>query len=165
MAGKPQYSDQAKARAYTLLVANDGLVKRTAKELGMPISTLRRWRDDWEKNGPPDLSDVAAEASDILGEMKEVRNLALQEIRARLERGDGTLAQVVTAYGVLTDKIDRVEGVATSVHEHKLTLPSPDELRQALGAFTQHAIEGAVTREEEIVDAEVIERKSLGPGT
>lgn len=165
MAGKPQHSEQEKARAYALLVTNEGNVKRTARELGMPPSTLRRWRDEWEQTSPPDVSEVVAAVGEFLEEAEEVRNLALSSLRKKISRGEGTVAQVATVLGILDDKIARAKGLATHVTEQRVTLPSADEVRQLMTTFVTGAQEAARRREAEIVDAEVVEPKALTPGT
>ena len=162
MAGRPVYTDTDKARAFTLLETNTGNVKRTARDLGMPISTLRRWRDEWDKDRMlPAAEDILVITGEFLVDAERVRDLSLTVIEAKLRKGEGTLAQVATVLGVLDDKIARAKGLADRVTEHKITLPSPSEIVEALSGMQAAAVQAARQRQEEIVDAEVVEQKAL----
>jgi transposase-like protein len=165
VAGRQQYTDQAKAAAFAQLEMNDGNVKRTARDLGLPISTLRRWRDDWEmaKNLPA-AEDLILATGDFLEDAERVRNLSLRVLEEKLLAGQGTVAQVATVLGVLDDKIARARGLADRVTEHKITLPSRDEIVAALDGLRQGAIAAAVERDEVIVEAELAEPKALPSG-
>lgn len=162
MAGRQQYTDQAKAAAFAALEVNDGNVKRTARDLGLPISTLRRWRDDWEKSeNLPAAEDLIQATGDFLQDAERVRNLALQKMEAKLHNNEGTVAQIATVMGILDDKIARAKGLADRVTEHKITLPSRDEIVAALSGLQQGAIEAAAARDEVIVEAELVEPMGL----
>lgn len=160
MAGKSKYTEEQKARAYVVLTTNEGNLKRTARDLGIPLGTLRGWRDGWERDGSPDISQVEDAVTGFLEEAEEVRDLALRQLKMKLEKGEGNVSQVATVLGILDDKIARAKGISTT-HEHKVTLPSAEEIRDALGGFAAGALAAAAIREEEIVDAEVIEPKAL----
>lgn len=165
MAGRPTYDDKFKATAFALLETNDGNVKRTARDLGIPISTLRRWKDQWETGKAlPAAEDIIQATGDFLQDAERVRDLSLTVLETKLRQGQGTVAQVATVLGVLDDKISRAKGLADRVTEHKITLPSRDEIVAALGSLQQGAIEAARQREAEIVDAEVVEQTALPPG-
>ncbi len=164
MSGRQQYTEQAKAAAYASWEVNDHNTKRTARELGLPVSTLRRWVADWEaaKNLPA-AEDLIAATGDFLEDAERVRNLALRKMEAKLQNGEGTVAQIATVMGILDDKIARAKGLADRVTEHKITLPSRDEIAAALAGMQQGAIEAAQARDEVIVEAELVERKALKP--
>jgi transposase-like protein len=162
MAGRQQYTDQAKAAAFAALEVNDGNVKRTARELGLPISTLRRWRDEWDANkNLPAAEDLIVATGDFIEDAERVRNLALKKLEAKILNGEGTVAQVATVLGILDDKIARAKGLADRVTEHKITLPSRDEIVAALEGLQAGAIAAANERDEVIVEAELVEQKAL----
>jgi len=164
MAGRQQYTNEAKAAAFAQLEMNEGNVKRTARDLGLPISTLRRWRDEWEKGESlPAAEDLIQATGDFLQDAERVRNLALQKMEAKLLNGEGTVAQIATVMGILDDKIARAKGLADRVTEHKITLPSRDDIVAALSGLQQAAIEAAAERDEVIVEAELVEAKALPP--
>lgn len=161
------YSAEDKARAYVVLQTNEGNLKRTARDTGIPEPTIRRWRNEWASGGPPDLDMVEKAAIDYVSEAEKVRDLSLQRIRERLESSSvkvqGTLPQLATVFGIVTDKIDRARGLDKRVVEHQLALPSPDEIRGALTALVVGVQQGHAAREEEIEDAEIIEEPRALP--
>jgi transposase-like protein len=155
MAGRATYSEDAKAKVFAALAANDGNVKRTAREFGIPSSTIRRWRDDWEREkNLPSAEALEVATNDFMTEAKEVRNLAIAELKRKIPAAN--VSQLVATVGMLTDKIDRVEHVSTQVHEHKISLPSADEIAEALRGLQKVALESAARRDMEIVEAELV---------
>lgn len=161
MPGKQQYSDADKAQAYTMLLTNEGNVKRTARELGLPVSTLRRWKAEWEADkNLPELEDIQQASGDFVADAERVRNLALRHMERSLAKA--TPAQLATIVGVLDDKIARARGLGSKVeHEHRIALPSAEEIAGTLLELQQMAQAGASRRAAEIVDAELVEHKAL----
>jgi transcriptional regulator of acetoin/glycerol metabolism len=43
------YPEAAKAEVRGVLEAHGGNVKRTARETGVPVTTVRQWRDEWRE--------------------------------------------------------------------------------------------------------------------
>jgi len=155
MAGRATYSEDAKAKVFAALAANDGNVKRTARDFGIPSSTIRRWRDDWEREkNLPSQEALEVATNDFLTEAKEVRNLAIAELKRKIPSAN--VSQLVATVGMLTDKVDRVEHVSTQVIDHKISLPSSEEIAEALRGLQQVALEAAARRDEEIVEAELV---------
>ena len=160
MAGRAQYPEAKRAEVYVILEANEGNVKRTARDTGIPPSTVRKWRDDWANGvGIPSTDMVKASSGEFVDEATRVRNLALVELEKKLP--DATAASLANIIGTLDDRISRARGVADKVTEHKITLPSRDEIVEALQGLQQQAIEAAEMREQEIVEAEVVEMRAL----
>jgi transposase-like protein len=162
------YTDADKARVYVVLMTNEGNIKRTSRETDTPENTVRRWKREWEQNGPPELNEVEEAVVDYAVSMERTRDLALKRIHQRLSSEDekkwGTLPQLATVFGVLTDKIDRARGIADRRVEHRHVLPSPDELRAAMDALVSGAQQHHELREEDIIEAE-IEQAALPAGT
>lgn len=152
------YTDADKANVYVVLTTNEGNVKRTARDTGVPENTVRRWKQYWETNGPPALEEVQKAVADYANTLEETRNLSLLRINQKLSSENpkdwGTLPQLATVFGVLTDKIDRARGIADRRVEHRHVLPSPDELRAAMDALTAGAARAHEQRDEDIIDAE-----------
>jgi len=166
MSGRSTYDDAFKANAFAQLEVNEGNIKRTARALGIPASTLRRWRDEWDQDkNLPAAEDLIVATGDFIEDAERVRDLSLQALEDKIRRGEGTVAQVATVLGILDDKISRARGLADRVTEHKITLPSREEIVAALDGLRQGAIEGAAARDEEIVYAELVEPKALTAGT
>jgi len=166
MAGRATYTEQDKARVYVVLRANtsdewpDGNVKRTSRESGVPENTVRRWRDEWKKNGPPDTEEVEAAVTEFVDDAERVRNLALKRIEALIP-GSTKINELNNTVGILTDKLDRARGIGKPSGEARPALPATEELAALMGAAVAGAIQAAQRRQEEIVDADVIEQPAL----
>jgi len=158
-----EYSPEDRAQAFVVLNANDGNLKRTARDTGIPEPTLRRWRKQWDESGPPAIELVEEVVINYVDEMEKTRDLSLTRIRERLEsenvKDQGTLPQLATVFGILTDKIDRARGLTDKRVEHVHSLPSPDEIRSVLGALVEGVRAGHEIREEEIEDAEILDEE------
>lgn len=127
------YSDDDKARTYVVLTTNDGNVKRTARDTGFPENTIRRWKQVWEEEGPPATEAVEQAVGAFLDEAVELRGMALQALRAKVELllkdpDKVKVAELTTLMGVLDDKITRASGLATGRVEHVHALPPGDQL-------------------------------------
>jgi transposase-like protein len=164
------YTEQDKARVYVVLAANEGIVKRTARETGVPEQTVRRWRDEWEKNGPPSTDEVESAVGDFVGDADELRFLGLQALRGKLELliktpKDVNVAQVTTLVGILTDKIDRARGLDIRRPENEPQSLNAGQIRELLVGYTDAMRELSSAREEEIIEAEIVEQPALPPGS
>lgn len=155
MAGKSPYSDKDRATVYTVLLANEGNVKRTARDTGVNETTVRRWKREFADNPPP-VEAVEAAVNDFVTDAKRVRNLALLEIERQINAGTFKGAALVTVVGVLDDKVTRVEGpVHKSQVDHIHHLPSADEARALLGGLLTGAIDSGRVRQAELIDADL----------
>jgi len=165
MAGKTSYSAEQKAQVFTILEVNGGNVKRTALETGIPRSTIRRWHEDWKADkNLPSLEELEQSSGDFIQDAERVRNKALAEMERKLP--NATAPQLATVVGVLDDKIARAKGLASRVeHEHRIALPSAEEITERLLALQEAARANASRRDAEIVDAELVEHKALPVST
>lgn len=163
MAGRATYSESDKARVYVVLTANDGNVKRTSRETGVPENTVRRWRNDFKQDGPPPTDAVEEAAQDFVGDAERVRNLALARIEKLIPTSE-KLNELNNTVGILTDKIDRARGLDTRRIEHTHHLPAADEVRELMSGFVEGMKELSRAREAEIVEAEIVEQVSLPSG-
>lgn len=158
MAGRSKYTEDDRARCFVVLTANQGNIKRTARDTGFPENTVRRWARLWDDGvDTPDATKVAVLAEDALSNIERVRDLALVEIEKMLRAGNNKLGELNAVFGTLTDKANAIQGIANSRVEHVHSLPSADEMRALLQGAVQGAIEAAASRQDEIVDAEVVE--------
>jgi transposase-like protein len=153
---KTTYTDTGKATVYAHLAANGGNVKRTARETGVPISTVRDWKRTWEKEGVPEnISEVLPSVvEDIVDDFTRVRNKLLIELEAQGERGELKGQALVSAIGMLTDKIRLFRGEATSRTESRQSLPDPAALRELVGQFLEDSVRAVEDRSEQIDEAE-----------
>lgn len=158
------YTDRDRALVYTTLTANEGNVKRTSRETGIPIATVRDWKQKWEKGGLPDTVEEAlpAVAEEFTADATRIRNKALIRLEQKIDADQVGAKDLLVAVGVLTDKVRLVEGKATSRTENVSsgTLPV-DEVRELFAGFVKGVVEAAATRadvisstEEEPIDAE-----------
>lgn len=158
MAGRTTYSDDDLARLFVSLTANEGNVKRTARDTGIPESTVRRWKTEWETKGPPSYEAVEQAVSTFAEDAERVRDKALKAIEEKIP--GAKVGELTTLVGVLDDKIMRARGLATGRVEHVHALPPADEIREVLAAVFQGAVQTAAARELDIIDAEVIEEQA-----
>jgi transposase-like protein len=161
VAGRTTYTDDELARLYVALTANEGNVKRTARDTGVPESTVRKYRDQWEREGPPNVGEVEAAVTDFTADAERVRNKALASIEEKIP--GAKVGELTTLVGVLDDKIQRARGLAIGRVEHVHTLPPAEEIKAVLGAVFQGSLEAASQRESEIVDAEIISVEEQAP--
>lgn len=157
MAGRATYTDDQKAAVYVALAANEGNVKRTARDTGVPISTIRRWRDEWQRLESLPAPQVLDEAIESFADKAEsIRMKALMELERQLHTAKpGDLIKIV---GILDDKITRARGLADRTVEHRHVLPTADELRELVTGFAEASRQTALTRAEDIIEAEVVEQ-------
>jgi len=117
---KRQYSDNDKAVALATLDANGGDVRKTAKALKMPESTL----SDWSKH-----RGVNKEVTEIREVKKKELSEKLEEVAYRLTenlaiRADSELSALVpmkdiaTSLGIVVDKMQLLKGEPTSINKN-----------------------------------------------
>lgn len=166
MAGRGSYSEQDKARVFVALTVNDGNIKRTARETGLPESTVRNWKREFETNPPSqEAVEVEVTSGDTVGQIEQARNEALVALRKKIPSMNGSQLGVV--FGILDDKLTRARGLATERTEHTVKLPSAEELALAGQMLAQGALEAAKQRQREIAEADVRQQShlELGAGT
>jgi transposase-like protein len=100
--------------ALAALAANDNNVKRTAKQLGMSHSTLRRWAVGAEPT--PDAE------RNLLAQLKSVAWQLSNDLSDPEKRAKATLRDIAIALGVAMDKIERLENVQQGTDDPLLAL-------------------------------------------
>ena len=163
MAGRAKYTAADKAKVFALLAANDGNVKRSARDGGYPENTVRRWRNEF-KETPPDLELIEQAVGDFVEDADRVRFKALRKIEEMIDAGKATVSALNVTVGVLTDKIDRARGLDVRRVEHQHHLPGPEEARELIRGFAQEVFALSVSRDAEIIEAEVVEQAELPAG-
>lgn len=160
MAGRTTYTDAQKAEVYVVYAANEGNVKRTARDTGVPISTIRRWRDEWNRQeNLPDVSVLEEAVGDFADKAESIRWKALIALEANIHTAKPH--DLIKVIGILDDKITRARGLADRTVEHRHTLPSADELRELVGAFIEGSKQAALDRADDVIDAEIVEQAEL----
>lgn len=112
MARRRSYSDNDKATVLASLDANGGNLKRTARETGIPVSTVRSWRDG------VGVSERVEEFRPI--KRAELSTLFEDEIYAIFDllpekRKEATYQQLATSLGIYTDKMRLLRNLPTEI--------------------------------------------------
>lgn len=141
--GRPsKHSHEYKVSALVLLEALDGNVKRTARELGIPESTLRQWLDD------PDLitaQERARKTVDLIDATERLIDDLAGGMRRIVRRGDANLRDAAIAFGIAVDKLEMLRrlpqaaGGDAVTHEGVIQWDriTPDDLRQVLAILSR----------------------------
>lgn len=139
---KTIYSAEQRLRALTVLAANLGNCAAAAREVDMPVETLRSWKktDEYERvrhDYGHKLEDfVIAEIREQMVEQSELERLALSKTREALENDEikdpaRTMRDIAHAKAQNIDKLRVMTGRPTDITEHR----SLDELVRALSAL------------------------------
>lgn len=157
MAERRKYTDADRARVYTSLTINQGNIKRSARETGVPIATVRLWKKTWEKDGPStEIATLAeAQATLFVTEAELARDLALSQWKALVEEGKVAPRDLMTGVGVLTDKIHVAKGLSRGGDSQPQI--SPDHMRELARGLVEGAVNHALTRERELQEADEAE--------
>lgn len=159
---KRVYTDEDKAKVLVALDANNGIVKRTARETGVAEQTIRDWKKQAERGALSAgvQSALPAAASDFAGKTETVRDLMLDELEAKVRNSELNGRDLITGIGVLTDKLRVTRGEATSRTEH-VEAVDPQEIGAAVKDFLDRAFAAGTQRDydialsdEDISDAE-----------
>lgn len=110
------YSDEQKAQAVARVRTADATAKQVAADLGCSINTLRTWlkqtpRTESEKT----IAERVAQISDQIEQKQAETRQALLDRVAELVPECGSLKDVATAYGIITDKALLAAGKPTSI--------------------------------------------------
>lgn len=152
------YTEDDHTTVYTILNSNGGNVRRTSIETGIPQRTIRNWKEAWEKDGfPEELLEQAAEVNnEFIDNMERVRHKALILMEQQLHEAKPN--QLAVIFGILDDKIRLASGLATSRTETvNNQLPPPEKMKELFISMIQGAVEAQARREEDIIDAELVE--------
>ena len=127
------YSDNFKAESLAALQANGGNILRTSREMNVPESTLRSW-----KNG----SGTRAMAADLRDQKRTELADRLTDIAWNIVNSinDGdiskaNLVQKSTAFGILLDKMRLLSNEATQISEVRAADGVRERIREKLLAL------------------------------
>lgn len=108
-----RYSDELKVSALAQFDI-DGRVRTTARQFNIPSSTLTDWikkRDDGELDIANAEKRIEHTKREIMSKTKNAMVLALDVVIDKIE--DCNAYQAATVYGILHDKLSRMEGIET----------------------------------------------------
>ena len=155
------YTEEDQARAAITLIVNDGNIKRTARELLMPVSTVRLWKEKWEREGYPDLEATPPPPEDMLSKMERLHDRSMDLLEDRVRIKDISSRDLVGVVKILSEKISMIKGLPSQRTETVHTFPSVSELQNALKLYIGEIVDSAHTRQEEIIDAVAEEETPL----
>jgi transposase-like protein len=171
MERRSKYSSSDRAVVYASLTANEGNIKRTARETGYPISTVRDWKREWETEGVQSevIDALPAVVGDFVEDATRVRNKLLMRLEQLADKGQLTGREIVPALGMLTDKIRAYQGLdAVKEHHHTVEVPALDELQAKLETALGQLVAVGQRRQQvldEVVDLEPSQYRELQPTT
>jgi len=147
------YTDEDKAKVLVALDANEGNVKRTARETRLAEQTIRDWKKAAERKAlsPGVVAALPAAQTEFAGKAETVRDLMLDELEAKVRNSELNGRDLITGIGVLTDKLRITRGEATSRTENVPTLPSAEEMGQAVQAYLERTFKAGIERDADIV--------------
>jgi transposase-like protein len=112
MRKRRSYTPEQRAQVLAL-VAGGAAVKRTARETGIPESTVRMWRDDPEGAAPPDVRERAVRT--LSEEIDRIRRLYLDRAGDEKAVAQTSGYYAVIAAAKLTEVHRLLEGKATEI--------------------------------------------------
>lgn len=150
------YSDSDRALIYAELEVNAGNIKRTARNLGIPVSTVRHFHKQWNEKGLPDTvrEVLPAVQEAMVTHMERVQGKMIVKIEDGVDDGTIKGKDLLTGFGIITDKLRAVKGLDTKKVEHTFELPNPEEVRALFGGVVSELVGAARERAAEIEDAE-----------
>jgi len=171
---KERWSEKQKYEAvalYKLL----GSLTETAKQLMIPLDTIKRWHiSDWWKDY--ELEVAQAGRAGLTGKLSKIRDRAITIVEDRLENGDLVVNQktgelvrrpvnVVVANKIMTDTIDRAVLIEKLNTEHKQTITT-EKITDRLLHLAEFFKKGGQKREVgEVIDVEPIVENEDGEST
>jgi len=163
---KRSYTDEQKGAAYASYIGNGKNKTRAAREMGIPLPTLRTWIREWEaRGGVPETVQVAAEASakEFVDRAEVLRDSIMDKLQELVPHADlKQFTALMTGVGIISDKINAIKGVHAQKVEVKHTLPDAEEAAGFMSKFLEKTVAMAAQREQDIIDVEVIEEQPKG---
>lgn len=154
-----QYTTLDKAKAYWQLQSNNNNLKRTAREMGIPVPTLRAWRKKWDagEDIPPVLpvesNPYDLENFDHKGALKDLRKQAILRIQEQLLHAT-SLDHLTKLLATVNRDIERLEtkpapGGSVNIN---VRLPSAEETAKLLSGLVTNTLADVDKRDGEIIE-------------
>lgn len=164
-----KYTNEDQVTAFVTLHLNEGNLNKTARAVGMPLTTLVFWKKRWDTEGFDD-GNTALAVQISHGHVQQattIRNLAMK--RAMEIIPDSTnLAQLSGIIKTMDEQIRLAHGLATSITE-KRTITTHNDGQFDFGEFFKQVAEATEDRVIDIgevidVDEEQAELPALQEG-
>jgi len=115
-----EYSDEQRAEALALLDANEGNVRRTARELGIPRGTLLSWKDK-PKAG---VSKLRPQKRGSLFEAgKNVAWLLAGKLQDEEKLRKASYRDIATSFGIVVDKLEVLRKLEMGENPRQMRTP------------------------------------------
>jgi len=112
--GRAQYLDEEKASALALLAVYNGNVKRTARTLGIPRSTLTAWAKGRGTNAGV-TKQCHFKKESLADRFEEVARVMLDAATDPAKLADASLLDIVRAVGICVDRMLLLRGQPTRI--------------------------------------------------
>lgn len=144
---------------FMALQVNKGAVATTSRDTGVPEQTVREWKQKWLKE-PPSFDDKVFETAqgDFIERTEYVRDLLLKQYTEAVERKEVKPDKMPLHMAILIDKVAMLKGIKNARAEPASSLPSPEHVRAMIQGAVQGALASAQEREQDIIDAEIVEQ-------
>ncbi|MCC6483335.1 MAG: hypothetical protein IT209_00685 [Armatimonadetes bacterium] len=121
-------SEDEKAAALAALKANGGKLRKTARDTGIPFSTIQKWRDECTKSGSQKKNDAEIALADLYERLaRQVCELLPSAMASADARELGTLL------GILTDKMQLLRGEPNNITQQDHNVAGRVELEVVRG--------------------------------
>lgn len=107
-----QYSDNDKAAALAVLAANGGDLRKTARDLSIPYSTIRKWANDKGINSDV-VNEVTSKKKNLADSLEEIAQNLVDAMPGKITAAN--LQQVATSLGITIDKMQLLRGKPTGI--------------------------------------------------
>lgn len=160
-----QYTSLDKAKVYWQLHANGNNLKRTAREMNVPVPTLRAWRKKWDEglDIPPVLpvekSPYDPEEFDVELALKDLRIQTLLRLKEQILHTQ-SIDHLTKLLATIDRDLDRMQkpsremGGSVNIN---VRLPSAEETAKLLSGLVDNTLGDIDKRHGEIIDMEAID--------
>lgn len=150
------YTEADKALIYAELTINEGNIKKTARNLDMPISTIRYYKSQWGREGISQeiIDAVPTQVNEFVNHAERVRDKLLIALERSVDRGEIKPREIVVALGMITDKIRAMRGLDTKKVEHTIALPDVEEMRELFSGVIGEVVGAAEVRNSTVANIE-----------
>ena len=119
MSTKRRYSDEDKATALTVLAANNGDLRKTSRDTGVPFSTLRKWANNQGVNQSV-ITKGITKKKELSAELEDLAYKIVGVMPDKLD--SASLQQLATSLGITIDKMQLLQGKPTERNETHATI-------------------------------------------
>jgi transposase-like protein len=133
------YSDEERMEALAALDANGGSLRKTARDTGVPISSLKDWRDG--RAIPNSCAELRTQKKQALADrLEDIAQQVLGILPGKLQ--DASVRDLNGTLKIATEAMQLLRGEPTSINESRQDL-TPDERARRIAAELERFDAGA----------------------